>query len=174
MLLPVVSTWFATILYLPGSMRLPLASLPSQVNAVSPAALASTLIEVTLAPLASVTSTVTMPAAGAATVPSTEPSFSSTSFSDGTSTWWPTSAAPRSTWSLAIDSWKPFTDLFRSVMPCTVDICAICETICVLSIGFSGSWCCSCSVIRRRKSAWSSVFFFLVALLLGAFRPRAV
>lgn len=173
MLLPAVSTWLATTLYLPGSMRLPLASLPSHWKAVSPAALASTLSEVTLVPLASVMSTVMMPAEGAATVPSTLPSFSSTSFSDGTSTWWPTSAAPRSTWSLAIDSWKPFTVLFRSVMPCTVDICAICATICVLSIGFSGSWCCSCSVISRRKSAWSSVFFFFVALLFGAFRPSA-
>ena len=47
-------------------------------------------------------------------------------------------------------------------MPVTVLICAICEVICALSIGFIGSWLASCATSSFRKRSWASVDVVLV------------
>ena len=59
--------------------------------------------------------------------------------------------------------------LFNCWMPVTVLICAICEVICALSIGFMGSWLFNCATSSFRKrscAAAGSVFELLVVFLL--------
>ena len=59
-------------------------------------------------------------------------------------------------------------------MPCTVENCASWPMNSLLDSGFSGSWCFSCSVINRMKSAWPRFSGFLlvgvpvVAVLMAA------
>src|SRR5580692_7368540 len=45
-------------------------------------------------------------------------------------------------------------EVLRLVMPSTVLICASCEVICALSIGFSGSWFCICVTSNCRNALW--------------------
>ena len=43
-------------------------------------------------------------------------------------------------------------EVFMSLMPATLESCAICAKNAVLSVGFSGSWLCICASISFIKS----------------------
>src|SRR5690606_33370184 len=108
----------------------------------------------TVAPAASTISTVSGPEASARISPDIPAPLARPTVSASTSASWPTSAAARRAWSDSITLAIEPMAACMSPMPWTVENCASCPRNWVLSSGLSGSWCLSCSVIRRRKSAW--------------------
>ena len=75
-------------------------------------------------------------------------------------------------------SWIAFSVVLISPIPATLENCAICATICVLSTGENGSWFFSCAVISLRKSDWPSwvepLLFAPAALVVERLMPRLV
>src|SRR5690606_13841822 len=127
---------------------------PSQANGTGSAPSDSSSSRRTVAPAASTISTVSGPEASARISPDIPAPLARPTVSASTSASWPTSAAARRAWSDSITLAIEPMAACMSPMPWTVENCASCPRNWVLSSGLSGSWCLSCSVIRRRKSAW--------------------
>jgi len=89
-------------------------------------------------------------------------------FSPGYRTSLPIRPAAWRDWDMSIWPDKASRVLFRPWMPLTMDSCAICEVTWALSMGFRGSWFCSCVTSRVRKRSWVSPIRFLVWALASA------
>ena len=128
--------------------------MPSQLQSTAPADFAPRSFEKTVWPLASTRLSVTsFASAGSVIRPAKAPLESGVAMSDATSAPRPIhpEASPKrdAARSLAM----PFSEVFISVMPATLENCAICAAIWLLSTGAVGSCVFSCAVSSFRKPA---------------------